>query len=184
MNEDGELVPDNDIVDDTNPPKAAQPAGKKQPDPVPYARFQEVVVQRRNLEGKLSEAETALTNAETAKLAAETKLAEAQAAVTAAGVAADAKVAESTTLLDKYKEVVSSTVNEMTTDWPDEAKMFDPGADADPLVRLEWAQKAKLLVAKLQPAGTPPGAAPKPTPKQPAQPNQEVKSSVDVKRRF
>lgn len=169
---------------DTGEIAESTPAPKKNPAPVPYERFQQVVQQRRELEARLTEAETARTNIETAKHAAEQKLTEQQAELARIAQEADAKVAQNSAILDKYKEVVSSTVNDMTTEWPEEAKMFDPGADADPLVRLEWAQKAKLLVAKLQPTGPGAGAAPKPTPKQPTPTTQEVKSSIDVKRRF
>lgn len=170
-------------IGDTNPP-ATPPASKKVPDPVPYSRFQEVVQQRRNLDAKLLETDTARITAETEKHAAVAKLAEQQAAADKAVQDVKAELARDLELLGKYKEVVSSTVNDMTTDWPEEAKMFDPGADADPLVRLEWANKAKLLVAKLQAPGTGAGVSPKPTPKQQAPAQQEVKSSVDVKRRF
>lgn len=176
---DDDIVPASDSGENPDNP----PAPKKAPAPVPYERFQQVVQQRRELDTKLAEVNAALGNAETAKLAAEQKLSEQQAEVTRVTQEADAKVAHNTALLDKYKEVISSTVNDMTTDWPEEAKMFDPGADADPLVRLEWAQKAKLLVAKLQPGIPGAGAAPKPTPKQPTPATQDVKS-LDVKRRF
>ena len=174
-------VPAGDSGDSATPPVVQ---GKKSPDPVPYARFQEVVQQRRALETKLAEAETARTNAETEKHAAIAKLTEQENAAAKAAQEAQAQFAGDVAVLGKYKEVVSSTVNDMTTDWPEEAKMFDPGADADPLVRLEWANKAKLLVAKLQPASAGAGAAPKPTPKSTTPTVQEVKNSVDVKRRF
>ncbi len=183
MNEDGTFVPADDTGDST-PPASTLPAGKKTPDPVPYSRFQEVVQQRRNLEAKLNEAENARIAAETAKHAAEQKLTEQETAAAAAVQAVKDAASGNEQLLAKYREIISSTVNDMTTDWPEEAKMFDPGADADPMVRLEWANKAKLLVAKLQPAVGGAGIAPKPAPKQPTTNNQEVKSSVDVKRRF
>jgi multidrug efflux pump subunit AcrA (membrane-fusion protein) len=179
-------MPEEDDVTagDSGESSTPAPATKKSPDPVPYARFQEVVQQRRALEAKLAEAETARTNAETEKHAAIAKLTEQEVAAVKAAQDAQVQFAGDVAVLGKYKEVVSSTVNDMTTDWPEEAKMFDPGADADPLVRLEWANKAKLLVAKLQPILAGPGSAPKPTPKSTTPTTQEVKNSVDVKRRF
>lgn len=179
-------MPEEEVVPtgDNGETAESTPAPKKNPAPVPYERFQQVVQQRRELETRLTEAETARTNTETAKHAAEQKLAEQQAEIARIAQEADAKVAQNSAILDRYKEVVSSTVNDMTTEWPEEVKLFDPGPDADPMVRLEWAQKAKLLVAKLQPAGPGAGIAPKPSPKQPTTESKEVKSSVDVKRRF
>lgn len=180
------MLDDNEVenTDVSDSDESAAQTGKKNPEPVPYARFQQVVQQRRTLETKLNETETARISAETAKHSAEAKLAEQEAAAEAAVQAIKDQASGNETLLAKYREIISSTVNDMTTDWPEEAKMFDPGADADPLLRLEWAQKAKLLVAKLQSGSGTPGTSPKPTPKQQSTTSQEVKSSIDVKRRF
>jgi len=161
-------------------------ASKKAPAPVPYARFQEVVQQRRALETKLAAAEAAVTTAETSKLEAVRKYDELDTSTKAAIDELNAKLLIGTETLTKYKDIVSATVSDTTKEWPEEVLMFDPGADADPALRLEWAQKAKLLVAKLNPVavGGGAGTSPKPLPKQSVADQKQIKPSVDVKRNF
>jgi len=179
MNEDGTVTPD-----ETGEPEDSG-ASKKAPAPVPYARFQEVVQQRRSLETKLTDAQNALTAAETSKLEAVRKYDELDTSTKAAIDELNAKLLIGTETLTKYKDIVSATVSDTTKEWPEEVLMFDPGADADPALRLEWAQKAKLLVAKLAtPATGGAGTSPKPLPKQSAAEQKQITPSIDIKRSF
>lgn len=180
MSEEDTVLPDDTGTADESGAKQKSPA------PVPYARFQEVVKQRRDIETKLTEAEKALTAAETAKIEAMRKYDELDTSTKAAIESLNAKIAVTDDTLTKYKEIVSATVSDTTKEWPEEVLMFDPGADADPATRLEWAQKAKLLVAKLNPALQQAGAgtSPKPLPKQSAADQKQITPSVDIKRNF
>jgi len=180
---------EEDNVPENDTPDTAEDSGasKKAPAPVPYARFQEVVKQRRDIEARLGDAEKALTAAETEKFEAVRKLAELDTSTKAAIDDLNAKLLVGVETLNKYKDIVSATVSDTTKEWPEEVLMFDPGADADPALRLEWATKAKLLVAKLNPAaalGGGAGTSPKPLPKQSAADQKQITPSVDVKRNF
>src|SRR5215204_2357483 len=108
-------VTDDNIVDDVVP--------KKNPEPVPYVRFRQVVQQRRDLETKLATMESALSAAETAKLAAAQKYDELDTSTKAAIDSLNAKLLVDSEALTKYKEMLTSTVDDTTKDWPDEVKI-------------------------------------------------------------
>jgi hypothetical protein len=172
---------ENDIVEDGG---ADSTPPKKTPDPVPYSRFREVVQQRRDLETKLATAEAALSAAETAKLAVQTKLDDAESIAKAQRDELESKLATQDAAMQKYKDTLSSITNEAIKDWPEEVKIFDPGEDADPAVRAEWSEKAKLLVAKLGGSQPSAGMGQKPLPKPSATEARTVSPEIDVKRSF
>lgn len=66
---------------------------------------------------------------------------------------------------DGLASSVSEMIEAAIKDWPAEAKTFDPGKDAPAKQRLDWMNKAKALVDKLQPQQqTKPGNSPNPKP--------------------
>lgn len=80
-----------------------------------------------------------------------------------------ARVNELEPISERYNQLASllaSQIESETKNWPDEIKVFDPGADAPIEERLAWIEKSKPLVAKLEQQGRAglPGNAPNPKP--------------------
>jgi len=161
---------------------------KKVPGAVPYSRFKEVIAQRSALETKLAELEAKMKKADEKELEETNnfrQLAE-ERRIENEKVSAQFVVNESA--LSQYKTILSTAVNDMTSNWPEEVKVFDPGEEAEPLARFEWAKKAQALVAKMQEAQPPapgaPGTVPKPPAKDPNKKEADFDLPISVKRSF
>ena len=80
----------------------------------------------------------------------------------------EARVKELEPTVERYTaltSLVSEQIEAQIKDWPAEAKIFDPGKDVPIEQRLEWMNKAKALVDKLQPQQQMrPGNSPNPKP--------------------
>lgn len=85
----------------------------------------------------------------------------------------EAKVKELEPTVERYTaltSLVSEQIEVQIKDWPAEAKIFDPGKDAPIEQRLDWMNKAKALVDKLNANATPQprhGNGPNPKPASP-----------------
>lgn len=83
----------------------------------------------------------------------------------------ESRVKELEPTVERYTQLsslVSQQIEAQIKDWPPEAKIFDPGKDAPIEQRLDWMNKAKALVDKLQAQPqTRPGNAPNPRPASP-----------------
>jgi hypothetical protein len=181
-------IENTDIVDDVVESSGnEETAKKKSPDPVPYARFHQVVQQRRDLEAKIVDLEKQL-NGTSERYLEETEQFKELAAQRKAELETVKQMVESqTAVLEKYRSSVSALVDENTSSWPEELKAFDPGIDSDPLERLQWSQKAAALVSKLsapQVNAAVPGTGPKPAPKPAVVEPKEARPLIDVRRSF
>jgi hypothetical protein len=80
----------------------------------------------------------------------------------------EARVKELEPTVERYTaltSLVSEQIEAQIKDWPAEAKIFDPGKDVPIEQRLDWMNKAKALVDKLQAVPqTKPGNGPNPKP--------------------
>jgi hypothetical protein len=79
----------------------------------------------------------------------------------------ESKFKELEPVQEKYSQLstlVSDQIEAQIKDWPAEAKIFDPGKDVPIEQRLEWMNKAKALVDKLQVQARQPGNGPNPKP--------------------
>lgn len=80
----------------------------------------------------------------------------------------EARVKELEPTVERFNSLttlVSEQIEAQIKDWPAEAKIFDPGKDAPIEQRLDWMNKAKALVDKLQATPqTKPGNGPNPKP--------------------
>lgn len=75
--------------------------------------------------------------------------------------------------------LVSEQIEAQIKDWPAEAKIFDPGKDAPIESRLDWMNKAKALVDKLQATPqTRPGNGPNPKPAGEPTSDQQVEQKM------
>lgn len=85
----------------------------------------------------------------------------------------EARVKELEPTVERFNSLtslVSEQIEAQIKDWPAEAKIFDPGKDAPIESRLDWMNKAKALVDKLNANTAPqsrPGNGPNPKPASP-----------------
>jgi hypothetical protein len=164
---------------------AEAPAKPAAPGPVPYSRFQEIVKQKNDLANEVNALKVKLNAAESAKIDAEAAARTAAEEKQAAVAEETQRVAAVEAVLSTYKQTLSSIVDETTKDWPAELLAFDPGADADPLKRMDWVKNGAAMAAKLSqviPAAT--GMAPKPSPAGTKEAPKNIKLPVDVRRSF
>lgn len=156
--------------------------GKKTPDPVPYARFKQLVDIKNEMSRQLTELQTQVKQLTDAKLEEEQNFKQ---------LADDRKVeidskskalTDTEALVAQYKSALASIVDDTAKDWPASVKAFDPGADADPLKRLEWMKNGAVLVGELsKKPGSTPGMSPKPLPAGNDGKQLELKSPIDVR---
>jgi len=120
-----------------------------------------------NIKGKLRQYEAQQKKQEeAAKAALEQRLKE-QGEFKALAEQHEAKVKELEPTVERYAaltSLVSDQIEAQIKDWPAEAKIFDPGKDAPIESRLDWMNKAKALVDKLQTQARQPGNGPNPKP--------------------
>lgn len=164
----GQTPPSSDLSGQTpNPPTQTQSGTQQKTsiDTLP-ADIQEYIARLR---AEAEEANKKSRAEARAKAAAEEARLKEQGEFQKLAELAEARVKELEPQLESYAKLSKQLQQQIELDikdWPDEIKTFDPGKDAPVEQRLEWVQKSKPLLEKLQaqpaPAKTVAGNRPNP----------------------